>query len=752
MVQARIGLALVGFSFLLLAGAEESNLKSWFQDISDLKYDCTDFVENSSSEEIFTVVDCGQSGALFSYNYQSMEKSKPKKGPFDGYGIITFPRRGNEHGKFKHGFRTGKCLQLFRRDIRSISGSFREDQLFGRVIVEFMDETVLVGHAVENRLVGLSRYFNVEHHGGFVNVTDISKGESVLTKATSGQYLLHHDGDRMLVTKDFDSFLDCRSFGTMYLQDCFQVNRFKVKRNSCALEIQNVEKEGGSQLKNLYSGQSRSPRVSKDSAHPSCGDGSDNSTQWSGENVRESTEEWIKVMESTDEDPFWTESVVGDALDPENPRIEVELPHLSNRIGLESLPVTIISDGHLLLTTMMINGSIKVELSPTSWKKQRALWENPLTFELKTSILSRYSRGLGPFSTGSSDALQFAVLGRLLNGRLHGPVRAFGSIPSDPKHRCSSKVRGGALSFVGYYSNGKPTGLAWRGLVGGSWIHGEVDDNGEFTGDNVAYIYPDFKTSFLGSFHRGLMVSAQEATVTMEKCQDGLKMFQFSKPEGPKFHYDPPTKDSFGDQPLLGDPLDNRYVYLSQSHEFDIAGEGAFAKEDVPKSTVFVLYGGHILDNEDNQNLQQAQSEELRSLGIEDSKHPSALANWKYRHTLGHCSLVIDIPPEFESTEQYQATLGHKVNHKFVPTTAYMYIDSARFGMVNALITTQDIKKNDEYFANYGYGIKLDLPWFQELYKKFAREHPELVKPEVLEQLGEANANAMGEILPVENY
>ena len=41
-------------------------------------------------------------------------------------------------------------------------------------------------------------------------------------------------------------------------------------------------------------------------------------------------------------------------------------------------------------------------------------------------------------------------------------------------------------------------------------------------------------------------------------------------------------------------------------------------------------------------------------------------------------STAIDIPPEFEPTAKFQGTLGHKVNHKFKPTTKYIPFESAR--------------------------------------------------------------------------
>ena len=45
-----------------------------------------------------------------------------------------------------------------------------------------------------------------------------------------------------------------------------------------------------------------------------------------------------------------------------------------------------------------------------------------------------------------------------------------------------------------------------KGLIGGAWIYGKVDDNGDFTGHNVAYVNQDLRTLFIGTFENGLMV------------------------------------------------------------------------------------------------------------------------------------------------------------------------------------------------------------------------------------------------------
>ena len=49
-----------------------------------------------------------------------------------------------------------------------------------------------------------------------------------------------------------------------------------------------------------------------------------------------------------------------------------------------------------------------------------------------------------------------------------------------------------------------------------------------------------------------------------------------------------------------------------------------------------------------------------------------------FRNMIPTCKMAIDIPFEYGSTEKYQGTLGHKVNHKFDPNTMYLPMESAR--------------------------------------------------------------------------
>lgn len=81
---------------------------------------------------------------------------------------------------------------------------------------------------------------------------------------------------------------------------------------------------------------------------------------------------------------------------------------------------------------------------------------------------------------------------------------------------------------------------------------------------------------------------------------------------------------------VLGDPLDNRYLLLKTSEKYPTAGEGAFAREDIPACTVFALFGGRVLTREEARKLK---AEEFKRYQANQwtMAHPQVLSDWKYR-------------------------------------------------------------------------------------------------------------------------
>ena len=93
------------------------------------------------------------------------------------------------------------------------------------------------------------------------------------------------------------------------------------------------------------------------------------------------------------------------------------------------------------------------------------------------------------------------------------------------------------------------------------------------------------------------MQKAQESQILESKCdKNGMRILTFSRPNGPFFHYEEPSSENFGDQPLEMDPLDKKYLVIKNSTSFDSAGQGAFAVRKIEKSQCLAIFSGVIFE------------------------------------------------------------------------------------------------------------------------------------------------------------
>ena len=90
----------------------------------------------------------------------------------------------------------------------------------------------------------------------------------------------------------------------------------------------------------------------------------------------------------------------------------------------------------------------------------------------------------------------------------------------------------GRLKQICNHRNGYKYGTCWKIIRGGGSVVGRVDREGDLTGHRIAYLYPDFKTAFVGSFVDGVFEAAQEAELKTVIDDNGIKMPIFTEPKG----------------------------------------------------------------------------------------------------------------------------------------------------------------------------------------------------------------------------
>jgi hypothetical protein len=48
----------------------------------------------------------------------------------------------------------------------------------------------------------------------------------------------------------------------------------------------------------------------------------------------------------------------------------------------------------------------------------------------------------------------------------------------------------------------------------------------EFTGPDITFVYPDFRTGIRGTFHKGTLVSGIEVKINATRCRAGFREIQ----------------------------------------------------------------------------------------------------------------------------------------------------------------------------------------------------------------------------------
>lgn len=258
-----------------------------------------------------------------------------------------------------------------------------------------------------------------------------------------------------------------------------------------------------------------------------------------------------------------------------------------------------------------------------------------------------------------------------------------------------------SLRFFGRFFRGIPRGFCWKGLFGGGYICGYVDPiDGSFTGKDMAYIYPDFQTALRGEFKNGLIVKAQLCNLIGSKCERGIYIPVFSKPQGLVYEYEEPSRKVMAKNPLVREPWESRRVEVKPS-TLPQGGDGLFAKEKLSRHTVVALYNGIRLNT--------------RSILLEQK-----FGHSDYRVRL-NAETDLDLIKGHESVDVYCATLAHKANHSFEPNVEWILFEHPRFGIIRGMRAMVDINAGDEILVNYSINLADSPEWYRVVWLRHYR-------------------------------
>uniref|UniRef100_A0A0K2UHP2 SET domain-containing protein n=3 Tax=Lepeophtheirus salmonis TaxID=72036 RepID=A0A0K2UHP2_LEPSM len=286
------------------------------------------------------------------------------------------------------------------------------------------------------------------------------------------------------------------------------------------------------------------------------------------------------------------------------------------------------------------------------------------------------------------------VEGYFHNGVPHGFQREFGI---NEKLLLGKK----SLVFFGRFYRGIRRGFCWKGLFGGGFLVGNVDEEtGEFSGPDLAYIYPDFKRVLRGSFKDGVLVSGRMCELNGCDVNKGIHMPTFSHFYGQEYTFDNPTIKMIGLNPLIRDPYEEDNVFVKESL-LPQGGEGLFAKKDIQERSVFCLYNG---------------------IRIKTSTSASSkLPHSDYRIRL-NADIDLDIPHDFITLDKYCATVGHKINHSFTPNSEWTLFEHPRFGIIRGIRAQRKINQSEEILINYHMNLCDSPEWYRVLWIQHQRK------------------------------
>ena len=331
-----------------------------------------------------------------------------------------------------------------------------------------------------------------------------------------------------------------------------------------------------------------------------------------------------------------------------------------------------------------------------------------------------------------------AVFTFLQKGVMHGPVYTYGlRVVMDIEKRGFKPGSYGQVGanldklyaipgtgFLGRFKNGKLEGNFWLGLLGKGYLHGQVDSEGQITGDDIAYIYPDGTTALKGRFEKKFMKAARNVDVVKYGCDENgmLVVTEFTQPLSEHvFNYSPPTNESFGggDLPLsVRDPYEVKTVRLAPS-KIPNSGEGVFLVRNVPAYQFAALYSMFFYQVPEQSDLYHKACTHNTS-----KSHNYRRLCKKYSLGVSSYQGLIDLPPEFDVNPL--PNLGGKVNHHFrLNNSAFIEIEHPRYGLMQSLTPTVDVKAGQELFAHYGYKSKefpADFEWYWNTLMEIERE------------------------------
>lgn len=280
------------------------------------------------------------------------------------------------------------------------------------------------------------------------------------------------------------------------------------------------------------------------------------------------------------------------------------------------------------------------------------------------------------------------------HGYFHGPARG-------------SWIGFNEVNFIGHYKSGLPTGVVWTKMVGGGWMVGCVDDSGQYTGSQIAFLYPDYSTALFGTFHNGEMIKARPARISRIVIKDGVMCPTFDVVSSDReYSYLPSTRDEIRLPHHWRDPYEEQVMEVRQSG-ISGGGEGAFATRDIRAGTLVAYYNGIRMSQDEKTPYEDTGY----AIWVEFQKSS------QYSKKVGE---HMDLPPEYHAYSAYSSTSAHKLNHSFTPNCSWINAQHPAYGFVPCVTTLEMVKAGEELTVHYMMDMEDAPDWYMEAWDKYS--------------------------------
>ena len=588
-----------------------------------------------------------ESTSIKVFNLEAVKKINCKK-PLNGAMKIVLGQSNRNDAT-----RLGKCIDLSINEekIEEIKVNFKNNQVIGKSIIKYTNGTMIEVHLDGQHVhVQLQKNYQVTDFPTFHQVkkqlikVSHCQFETKWTLFGNLPYLVYSQKFQgySLFTEDFTKFNLCKGFSETLRIQCSTIEKSLLSEKDGFWSIPEDFK-----LENLNFGHFAKKN--------------DQIEQISGQKLLVDSQsiqlltDWVQWITSEEVMPYFYEKVSNHLISSDIEQFEMEIDTSEMKLppNMVYQKAEIEQNGNVIFEATDLNTD-----SHTFFRKlDSAFFQPHLPSWIK--VVAHYPNATMAQIIDKKHQITFRISSYICqDGKLCGLVKKYGRMLRDTT--ICHEIEQEPLSLIALFDeDGNQQGPTFNFLIGDSLIY---NPSGHFPTTSAAYLYYGAPFALLGSFDQTKqMVEAHKVNYSINGCtKDLLPIFEFAQPTNPNvvYHYSPPNRTSFGDQPTLNDELGEDYLDIKIAD--DTKGEGLFAKKDIPVNTLIAQYGGYRTVNK----------EYMRPEDIDD-EHPHS-----YRHSVGLCRIVVDIPKGFEPKEKYSATYGHKINHNFHDTVNYFYVST----------------------------------------------------------------------------